>query len=66
MNLQVQQNMNNQTTLQYKWSNQVTYGRPQEAMVQLRSWMIPAEACPGTFVTLKGACGKTTTSKSAD
>jgi hypothetical protein len=23
--------------------------------------MIPAEACPGTFVTLKGACGKTTT-----
>ena len=30
-------------------------------MVQLRSWMIPAEACPGTFVTLKGACGKTTT-----
>jgi hypothetical protein len=29
--------------------------------VQLRSWMIPAEACPGTFVTLKGACGKTTT-----
>ena len=61
MNLQVQQNMNNQTTLQYKWSNQVTYGRPQEAMVQLRSWMIPAEACPGTFVTLKGACGKTTT-----
>jgi hypothetical protein len=22
--------------------------------------MIPAEACPGTFVTLKGACGKTT------
>jgi hypothetical protein len=61
MNQQVQQNMNNQTTLQYKWSNQVTYGRPQEAMVQLRSWMIPAEACPGTFVTLKGACGKTTT-----
>ena len=60
MNLQVQQNMNNQTTLQYKWSNQVTYGRPQEAMAQLRSWMIPAEACPGTFVTLKGACGKTT------
>jgi hypothetical protein len=32
-------------------------------MVQLRSWMIPAEACPGTFVTLKGACGKTTTTK---
>ena len=30
-------------------------------MVQLRSWMIPAEACPGTFDTLKGACGKTTT-----
>ena len=60
MNLQVKQNMNNQTTLQYKWSNQVTYGRPQEAMVQLRSWMIPAEACPGTFVTLKGVCGKTT------
>ena len=30
-------------------------------MVQLRSWMIPAEACPETFVTLKGACGKTTT-----
>ena len=29
--------------------------------MQLRSWMIPAEACPGTFVTLKGACGKTTT-----
>ena len=27
-------------------------------MVQLRSWMIPAEAFPGTFVTLKGACGK--------
>jgi hypothetical protein len=23
--------------------------------------MIPAEACPGTFVTLKGACGKTAT-----
>jgi hypothetical protein len=23
--------------------------------------MIPAEAFPGTFVTLKGACGKTTT-----
>jgi hypothetical protein len=23
--------------------------------------MILAEACPGTFVTLKGACGKTTT-----
>ena len=61
MNLQVQQNMNNQTTLQYKWSNQDTYGSPQDAMVQLRSWMIPAEACPGTFVTLKGACGKTTT-----
>ena len=34
---------------------------PQGAKVQLRSWMIPAEACPGTFVTLKGACGKTTT-----
>ena len=31
MNLQVQQNMNNQTTLQYKWSNQVTYGCPQES-----------------------------------
>ena len=31
MNLQVQQNMNNQTTLQYKWSNQVTYGHPQES-----------------------------------
>ena len=30
-------------------------------MVQLRSWMIPVEACPGTFVALKGACGKTTT-----
>jgi hypothetical protein len=25
--------------------------------------MIPAEACPGTFVTLKGACGKTTNNK---
>jgi hypothetical protein len=35
-------------------------------MVQLRSWMIPAEACPGTFVTLKGACGKTTTTKFVD
>ena len=35
---------------------------PQEAMVQLRSLKIPAEASPGTFVTLKGqgACGKTT------
>ena len=55
MNLQVQQN--NQTTLQYKWSNKVTYSLPQEAMVQLRSWMIPAETCTGTFV----ACGKTTT-----
>ena len=44
-----------------KWSNKVTYGLPQEAMVQLRSWMIPAEACLGTFVALKGACGKTTT-----
>ena len=31
MNLQVQQNMNNQIILQYKWSNQVTYGRPQES-----------------------------------
>ena len=61
MNLQVQQNMNNQTTLQYKLSNKVTYGRPQEVMVQLRSWMIPAEASPVTFVTLKGACGKTAT-----
>ena len=29
--------------------------------MQLRSWMIPAEACQGTFVALKGACGKTTT-----
>ena len=47
--------------LEYKWSNTVTYSLPQEAMVQLRSWMIPAEACPGTFVALKGACGKTTT-----
>ena len=55
--------MNNQTTLQYKWSNKVTYDLPQEAKVQLRSWMIPAEACPGTFVALKGACGKTTTTK---
>ena len=27
-------------------------------MVQLGSWMIPAEAFPGTFVTLRGACGK--------
>jgi len=27
--------------------------------------MIPAEACPGTFVTLKGACGKTTTTFSS-
>ena len=27
-------------------------------MVQLRGWMIPAEAFPGKFVTLKGACGK--------
>jgi hypothetical protein len=26
--------------------------------------MIPAEAHLGTFVTLKGACGKTTTTKS--
>jgi hypothetical protein len=41
MNLQVQQNMNN---LEYKWSNKVTYGLPQEAMVQLRSWMIPGLA----------------------
>ena len=41
--------------LEYKWSNTVTYSLPQEAMVQLHSWMIPAEACPGTFVTLKGA-----------
>ena len=31
--------------------------------MQLRSWMIPAEACRGTFVTLKGACGKTTTTR---
>ena len=46
-----------------KWSNKVTFGLPQEAMVQLRSWMIPAEACLGTFVALKGACGKTTTTK---
>ena len=30
-------------------------------MVQLRSWMILAEACRGTFVVLKGACGRTTT-----
>ena len=30
-------------------------------MVQLRGWMIPAEAFPGKFVTLKGACGKTKT-----
>ena len=29
-------------------------------MVQLLSWMIPAEASPGTFVTLNGACGKAT------
>ena len=36
----------------------------RKAMVQLCSWMIPAEACPGTFVTLKGACGKTTTTVS--
>ena len=34
--------------------------------MQLRSWMIPAEACPGTFVTLKGACGKTTTTDIAE
>jgi hypothetical protein len=27
-------------------------------MVQLRSWMIPAEACPGTFVALKGPVEK--------
>ena len=32
---------------------------PQEAKVQLHSWMILVEACPGTFVTLKGAFGKT-------
>ena len=56
----------NQTILQYKWSNKVTYGLPQGSMVQLRSWMIPAEACPGTFVTLKGACGKTTTTTNLD
>ena len=30
-------------------------------MVKLGSWMILPEACPGTFVSLKGACGKTTT-----
>jgi hypothetical protein len=36
---------------------------PQEAKGQLRSLMIPAEACPKTFITLKGACGKTTTTK---
>ena len=30
-------------------------------MVQLRSRMIPIEVYPGTFVTLNGACGKTTT-----
>ena len=31
--------------------------------MQLHSWMILTEACPETFVTLKGACGKTTTTK---
>ena len=34
--------------------------------MQLRSWMIPAEACLGTFVALKGACGKTTTTQPDD
>jgi hypothetical protein len=62
MNLQVQQNMNNQKQLlQYKWSNKVTYGSSRGSHGALRSWMIPAEASPGTFVTLKGVCGKTTT-----
>ena len=27
-------------------------------MVQLRSWMIPAEACPGTFIALEGGLWK--------
>jgi hypothetical protein len=52
--------MNDQTTLHYKWSNKVTYGFLRKPRC---SWMIPAEACPGTFVTLKGACGKTTTTQ---
>ena len=46
------------------WCNEImlaVYGLPQEAMVQLHSWMIPTEACLGTFVALKGACRKTTT-----
>ena len=55
MNLQVQQNMNDQdqatTPIQTEF--------PQEAKVLLHSWMIPAEECLATFVTLKGACGKT-------
>ena len=45
----------------YKWSNTngVTKSptAPQEAMAQLDDTGVG----PGTFVTLKGACGKTTT-----
>ena len=54
--------MNDQTTMCSN-TNGVTKSpmAPQEAMVQLHSWMIPAEASSGTFITLSGACGKTTT-----
>ena len=46
--------------LQYKWSNKVTYASSgsQGAVAQLDD---TRKACTGTFVTLKGACGKTTT-----
>jgi len=67
MNLKVQQNMKIKQLLQYKRSNKVTNGYLlRKLKVQLRSWMIPAEACPGTFITLKGACGKTTTKTNSE
>ena len=48
--------MNDQTTLQYKWSNKVTYGTSGShgAVAQLDDTRLGL----GTFVTLKGACGK--------
>ena len=61
MNLQVQQNMNNQTTLQYKWSNQVTYGHPQESHGAVAQLDDTGRGMSGNIRTLKGACGKTTT-----
>ena len=47
------------------WKDHCRWNGCRHMMMQpnrlLRSWMIPTEACLGTFITLKGACGKTTT-----